>query len=92
VKSKYISLAITSAFVFTILAVMPSATFAQEGELQVVDEVIAQINDDVITLSMLKRETKERIEALKNWISQTMLRARSIDECSKSPRSRGSTV
>ena len=64
-KSKYISLAITSAFVFTILAVMPSATFAQEGELQVVDEVIAQINDDVITLSMLKRETKERIEALK---------------------------
>ena len=44
---------------------MPLTTFAQEGELQVVDEVIAQINDDVITLSMLKRETKERIEALK---------------------------
>ena len=44
---------------------MPTATFAQEGELQVVDEVIAQINDDVITLSMLKRETKERMEALK---------------------------
>ena len=63
-KSKYISLAITS-FVFVILALMPSATFAQEGELQVVDEVIAQINDDVITLSMLKRETKERLEALK---------------------------
>ena len=39
--------------------------FAQEGETEVVDEVIAQINDDVITLSMLKRETKERIEALK---------------------------
>jgi peptidyl-prolyl cis-trans isomerase SurA len=38
---------------------------AQEGELQVVDEVIAQINDDVITLSMLKRESKERIETLK---------------------------
>ena len=64
-KSKYISLAITSIFVFLIPALMPSATFAQEGELQVVDEVIAQINDDVITLSMLKRETKERIEALK---------------------------
>jgi peptidyl-prolyl cis-trans isomerase SurA len=41
------------------------AVFGQEGELQVVDEVIAQINEDVITLSMLKRETKERIEALK---------------------------
>jgi parvulin-like peptidyl-prolyl isomerase len=65
VKSKYISLAITSIFVVLILALMPSATFAQEGELQVIDEVIAQINDDVITLSMLKRETKERIEALK---------------------------
>ena len=64
-KSKYISLVITSIFVFLILALMPSATFAQEGELQVVDEVIVQINDDVITLSMLKRETKERIEALK---------------------------
>jgi parvulin-like peptidyl-prolyl isomerase len=64
VKSKYISLAITT-FVFLILALMPTATFAQEGELQVVDEVIAQINDDVITLSMLKRETKERMEALK---------------------------
>ena len=63
-KFKYISLAITSTFLFVILALMPAATFAQEGELQVVDEVIAQINDDVITLSMLKRETKERIEAL----------------------------
>ena len=64
-KSKYISLAITTTFVLAILALMPSATFAQEGELQVVDEVIAQINDDVITLSMLRRETKDRIEALK---------------------------
>ena len=64
-KSKFISFAITSVFVFAILGLMPLTTFAQEGELQVVDEVIAQINDDVITLSMLKRETKERIEALK---------------------------
>jgi parvulin-like peptidyl-prolyl isomerase len=38
---------------------------AQEGEMQVVDEVIAQVNDDVITLSMLKKETQARIEALK---------------------------
>lgn len=64
-KSKYISLALTTSFLFVIMALMPSVTRAQEGELQVVDEVIAQINDDVITLSMLKRETKERIEALK---------------------------
>src|SRR5258705_8123294 len=54
-----------SMFVVAILAVMPSSALAQEGEIQVVDEVIAQINDDVITLSMLKRESKERIETLK---------------------------
>jgi peptidyl-prolyl cis-trans isomerase SurA len=65
VKSKLISFAITGVFVFAILSLMPLTTFAQEGELQVVDEVIAQINDDVITLSMLKRETKERLDALK---------------------------
>jgi peptidyl-prolyl cis-trans isomerase SurA len=56
---------LASIFVFAILAFAPPSALAQEGELQVVDEVIAQINDDVITLSMLKRETKERIEALK---------------------------
>jgi peptidyl-prolyl cis-trans isomerase SurA len=65
VKSKFISLAIASLFIFGILIFAPSPTFAQEGELQVVDEVIAQVNDDVITLSMLRRESKERIEALK---------------------------
>jgi peptidyl-prolyl cis-trans isomerase SurA len=65
VKSKLISLTIASVFVFAIVALIPTPTFAQEGELQVVDEVIAQINDDVITLSMLKRESKERIDSLK---------------------------
>ena len=64
-KSKFISLGIASIFLFAIVVLAPSSTFAQEGELQVVDEVIAQINDDVITLSMLKRESRERIEALK---------------------------
>jgi len=52
-------------FVFAILALVPAPIFAQESELQVVDEVIAQINDDVITLSMLKRESKERIDTLR---------------------------
>src|SRR6266542_1668814 len=53
------------SFVFAILALVPAPIFAQERELQVVDEVIAQINDDVITLSMLKRESKERIDTLR---------------------------
>jgi len=65
VKSKFMSLAIVGIFVFAILALVPSSTFAQESELQVVDEVIAQINEDVITLSMLKRASKERIDALR---------------------------
>lgn len=48
-----------------IMGASPSETRAQEGELQVVDEVVVQVNDDVITLSRLKREMKERIEAMK---------------------------
>ncbi len=63
-KSKFVTFATASAFVFLLLLFMPSSTLAQESELQVVDEVIAQINDDVITLSMLKRESKDRVEQL----------------------------
>jgi parvulin-like peptidyl-prolyl isomerase len=48
-----------------LMLTLPTIAMAQEGELQVVDEVIAQVNEDIITLSMLKRETKERIESLK---------------------------
>ena len=64
-KPKFISLSVASLFIFAILILNAAPTFGQEGELQVVDEVIAQVNDDVITLSMLRRESKERIEALK---------------------------
>ena len=60
-KVKYLaSIAALIILVFSAVSV-----FAQEGEMQVVDEVIAQVNDDVITLSMLKKETKERVDALK---------------------------
>ncbi len=64
-KSKFLTFAISAVIVFAAQAFAPSSSFAQEGELQVVDEVIAQVNDDVITLSMLKRESRERIDALK---------------------------
>jgi peptidyl-prolyl cis-trans isomerase SurA len=47
------------------LIVSPSLVRAQEGEPVVVDEVIAQVNDGVVTLSQLKREMKERVETLK---------------------------
>ncbi len=51
--------------VLAALTVSPSLTRAQEGEPVVVDEVVAQVNDGVITLSQLKREMKERVETLK---------------------------
>jgi len=41
-----------------------SATSAQETEAVVIDEVIAQVNDGVITLSRVKREMNELTDAL----------------------------
>lgn len=45
----------------------PSAVLRaqEEGVPRVIDEVIAQVNSEVITLSMLKREMSEAVEALK---------------------------
>ncbi len=60
-KFKYLA-AFAALIIFTFCA---TSVFAQEGETTVVDEVVAQVNDDVITLSQLKKETKERIDALK---------------------------
>jgi parvulin-like peptidyl-prolyl isomerase len=70
------------AAIFAVLVLTLSATivFAQEGETQVVDEVIAQVNDDVITLSMLKQETQERINALK---ANGMTEQQATDEANK---------
>lgn len=63
-----------------ILTFAATSVFAQEGETVVVDEVVAQVNDDVITLSMLKKETKERIEALKQ---SGMTEQQAIEEVNK---------
>lgn len=40
------------------------STHAQEGEPVVVDEVIAQVGDGIVTLSQLKREMKERVDQM----------------------------
>ena len=63
-KTRIIRLVVLAAFALVVM-LTPSLVFAQEGELQVVDEVIAQVNDDIITLSSLRSEIKQRIEALK---------------------------
>ncbi|HSE31153.1 MAG TPA: peptidyl-prolyl cis-trans isomerase [Pyrinomonadaceae bacterium] len=64
-RVKSLSVAIMLLFAIVLFGVSSLTAVAQEGEQQVVDEVVAQVNDDVITLSRLKRETRERIEALK---------------------------
>ena len=61
VKSKLIVAALLLA-VATFIS--PSLARAQEGEPVVVDEVIAQVGDGIITLSQLKREMKERVQTL----------------------------
>jgi peptidyl-prolyl cis-trans isomerase SurA len=57
---RYISSAI---FIIAILAFSNLAAVAQETEAKVVDEVVAQVNDGVITLSQIKREMNEAIES-----------------------------
>src|SRR6476619_6316051 len=48
---------------FVFISLIVSATgFAQETQTKVVDEVVAQVNDGVITLSRIKREMKEIVE------------------------------
>lgn len=44
--------------------VVASAGFAQETQTRVVDEVVAQVNEGVITLSRVKRESSEAVKSL----------------------------
>ncbi len=60
-KSKLI---VASLFLAVATLVSPSAARAQEGEPVVVDEVIAQVGDGIVTLSQLKREMRERVETI----------------------------
>jgi hypothetical protein len=42
---------------------LAAAAGAQETETRVVDEVIAQVNDGVITLSQVNREVKSAVDS-----------------------------
>jgi peptidyl-prolyl cis-trans isomerase SurA len=56
---------INSAIFLVALVLFPAfSTFAQESEPVVIDEVIAQVNEGVVTLSRIKREMKEMTDAL----------------------------
>jgi parvulin-like peptidyl-prolyl isomerase len=63
VKAKFYTLVGAMALAFSLLGLNPATASAQDSELVVIDQVIAQVNNDVITLSMLKREIKESIQA-----------------------------
>ncbi len=58
---KYIHSAI---FMIAILVFSTFSAFAQENEPVVIDEVVAQVNDGVLTLSRINREIKEVIDAM----------------------------
>jgi len=57
---RYINSAI---FIIAVLLISNPATLAQESEAKVVDEVVAQVNEGVITLSQINREMKDAIES-----------------------------
>ncbi len=50
--------------ILTIAAIFAIPAFAQETEVKVVDEVVAQVNDGVITLSRIKREMKDAVDSM----------------------------
>jgi len=66
VKSKFYARAFLTAFALLASATVaaPAARAQEEGTARVVDEVIAQVNTEVITLSALKREMREAAQGL----------------------------
>ncbi len=53
------------ALVLSLVSIVPAA--AQETQTRVIDEVVAQVNDGVITLSRVRRETKDIVDT---WIKE----------------------
>jgi PPIC-type PPIASE domain/SurA N-terminal domain len=54
----------SAIFLVAVLIFSSFPALAQENEAVVIDEVVAQVNDGVITLSSVKREMQSAIEAL----------------------------
>lgn len=52
------------SFLFAAILLFSFTSFAQESEQRVVDEVVAQVNDGVITLSRINKEISARADAL----------------------------
>jgi parvulin-like peptidyl-prolyl isomerase len=52
-----------NAFIAAIVVFTANAVFAQESQEKVVDEVVAQVNNDVITLSRVRKEMQMVVDA-----------------------------
>ncbi len=52
----------SALFLSAILAFLSFTAFSQESEIKVVDEVVAQVNDSVVTLSRINREIDSIIQ------------------------------
>lgn len=53
----------SAIFLIAILSFMSISAFAQESEVNVVDEVVAQVNEGVLTLSRIRREMKTIVDS-----------------------------
>lgn len=58
-------MSVAALFVASLLAPLAALRAQEEGVPRVIDEVIAQVNAEVITLSALKREMSEAVDAIK---------------------------
>lgn len=76
-KSKFNTLLWTMLLAVGMLCLAPARAAAQDSELVLVDQVIAQVNNDVITLSMVKREMKEAVQA---FVQQGMTEQKATEE------------
>ena len=66
--------------VLTLAAFLAIPAFAQETQVKVVDEVVAQVNDGVITLSRIKREMKDVVDSFVQQGKTREEAQKSVDE------------
>jgi len=74
---KFVKFTLTAALIVIGASFMsPNLVRAQEGEPVVIDEVIAQVNDGIVTLSQVKREMNERAQvAVQNGMAPDQAKA-----------------
>ena len=75
------ALSVAAIALFALFVAAAPARAQEEGALRVIDEVVAQVNTEVLTLSMVKKEMKNSVEGLKQQKKLTEQQAQ--DEVAK---------